>query len=127
MPFGALFVIIKIIMILVYLLKNFIVDVFLFFKHWYWDGFHFIYGKALGIIRNLEKSLAIRINLRFLFQPLYQEYNIYGYVLGFLFRLFRILFGGLGYLLIMIFFLIVYLIWAFFPIFVVYKTLNRQF
>ncbi len=121
MPFEALFVIIEVIMILVYSLKNFILDILLFFKHWYWDGFHFIYGKALGIIRGLERSLAIRINLRFLFQPLYQEYNIYGYVLGFLFRLFRILFGGLGYLLIMAFFLLVYLLWAVFPIFAVYK------
>lgn len=111
-------------MLLVYLIKNLLLSIVLFFKHWYWDGFHFIYGKALGIIRGLEKRLAIRINIHFIFKPLYQEYNIYGYFLGFLFRTFRIITGGLAYILIMAFFAAVYLLWAALPVFVAYKIIK---
>lgn len=111
-------------MLFIYLIKNLLLSILLFFKHWYWGGFQSIYGKALGIIRDLEKNLAIRINLRFIFQPLYQEYNIYGYFLGFIFRTFRIIVGGLAYVFIMAFFALIYLLWAAFPIFIAYKIIK---
>ncbi len=111
-------------MLFIYLIKNLLLSILLFFKHWYWDGFQFIYGKALGIIRGLEKSLAIRINLRFIFKPLYQEYNIYGYFLGFIFRALRIVAGGLAYIFIMAFFALIYLLWAALPVFFAYKIIK---
>jgi len=113
-------------MIFVYLLKNLFLDVFLFFKHWYWDSFQLIYGKALGIIRGMERRLAVRINVRFIFKPLYQEYNIYGYVLGFLYRTFRIIIGSIGYLLIMALATLAYILWAALPVFVVYKIFKTN-
>lgn len=123
---SVISVTINVIMIFIYLLKNLFLSVFLFFRHWYWDGFQFIYGKALGIIRALEKRLAIRINFRFLFKPLYQEYNIYGYVLGFLFRALRIITGGIGYLLIMAAAAAIYALWAALPAFALYMVINAN-
>ena len=113
-------------MVFAYLGKNLALTVFLFFKHWYVDGFNVTYGKALGIIRGLEKNLAIEINLRFLFRPLYQEYNIYGYVMGFLFRSLRIITGLFGYLMIMVAAIGIYIIWAAIPLFIVYKIVSGK-
>lgn len=113
-------------MVFAYLAKNLASTVLLFFKHWYVDGFNATYGKALGIIRRLEKSLAIKINLRFLFRPLYQEYNIYGYVMGFLFRSLRVITGLFGYLVIVAVAIAAYIIWAMVPLFAIYKIVSGK-
>lgn len=113
-------------MVLVYLFRNLFLSIFLFFKHWYVDSFGVILGRALGIVRNLERQLALKINIRFLFQPLYQEHNIYGYVLGFLFRAFRIVVGFLGYLIIMLCGVLVYIFWASIPVFLIYKIISGK-
>ena len=112
-------------MLLVYLVKNFIVDILLFFKHWYIDGLVFIYGKMLGIVRRLERGLAIRLNLRFIFKPLYQERNIYGYVLGFIFRAFRVITGAVLYLVIVLAAVAVYILWAAIPTYSIYKIFKN--
>jgi hypothetical protein len=111
-------------MIFAYLLRNLFLDILLFFKHWYYDGLIFIYGKALGIIRGFEKGLAIRINVRFIFQPLYQERNIYGYILGFLFRSFRIITGTFLYFLVIAGALMIYIFWASIPVYAVYQIIK---
>jgi hypothetical protein len=85
------------------------------------DSFYVIKGWTMGRVRILEKRLALRINLHFLFSPLYQEYNIYGYVLGFLFRLFKIITGGIFYLILVLLGAFVYLAWIIIPLFFVYK------
>jgi len=108
-------------MVFVYLFRNLFLTVYLFFKHYFVDSFNVIFGQALGLIRSLERRLALKINFRFLFVPLYQEYNIYGYLMGFLFRTFRIITGFLGYLIIMIMALLIYLAWAGALLFIIYK------
>ena len=113
-------------MVFAYLFRNLFLTIFLFFKHWYVDGFNSVFGRALGTVRGLEKGLALRINFRFLFKPLYQEYNIYGYVMGFLFRVLRIIAGLLGYLFIMAVAVLVYVIWAAVPVFVAYKIITGK-
>lgn len=93
----------------------------MFTKHWYFDSLLFLYGRLLGILRKLERKFAIKINIHFIFQPLYQERSIMGYVLGFLFRSLRITVGVLLYFLIIILFAMIYFMWFFIPIFVLLK------
>ncbi|HPW34588.1 MAG TPA: hypothetical protein PK367_02405 [Candidatus Paceibacterota bacterium] len=111
-------------MLFLHIIKNLFFHIFLFFKHWYWNSGQLIYGWTLQTIRNMERRLALRINMRFMFQPLYQEYNIYGYILGFMFRAFRIITGGISYILIIIFASITYLVWVLIPIFIVYRIIQ---
>ncbi|KKS82171.1 MAG: hypothetical protein UV58_C0012G0017 [Candidatus Wolfebacteria bacterium GW2011_GWC1_43_10] len=110
-------------MVLIFLLKTFYFRIIMFFRHWYVDSFYVIWGWLQGRVRGLEKNLALRLNLRFIFVPLYQEYNVYGYVLGFIFRTLRIFFGGILYLFVFLVALAAYLVWAAVPIFFVYKAL----
>lgn len=78
----------------VYLFKLLLSRVRMFFVHWYRDGALFVYGRFLRLWRRIDQKFGLRVNARFLFQPLYQERNITGYTLGFLFRSFRLITGG---------------------------------
>lgn len=80
-----------------------------------------LYGLWLRLVRACERRLAIRINVRFLFQPLYQEHNIVGYVLGFLYRFVKICVGGILYFGTFALVIMAYVIWAAFPLVLIYK------
>ena len=103
-------------MLIPYLFRALLFHIFLFFKHWYSDALFVVYGAFLYVVRVLEKRLALRVNLHFLFKPLYQEYNVVGYVIGFLFRGVRIIFAGLVYCVLVVLALAVYVVWAAIPI-----------
>ncbi len=107
-----------------YIFYNTFLRVFLFFKHWYIDSWYFTYGRILKFSRFIEKKYSIRINLHFLFEPLYQERNIVGYVLGFLFRLFIIIVSALLHLITFLFWGAIYTIWALIPIYIFYRIFN---
>ncbi len=103
-------------MLIPYLFRTLLFHIFLFFKHWYSDALFLIYGVFLHAVRVFEKRLALRVNLHFLFKPLYQEYNIVGYVVGFLFRGLRIIFAGLVYCVLTVLALAAYVAWAAIPV-----------
>ena len=105
----------------IYLAKTFAFRIGLFFQRWYVGGFFTLYGLWLRLVRACERRLAIRINVRFLFQPLYQERNIVGYVLGFLYRFVKICVGGTLYFGTFALVIVAYVIWAAFPLVLIYK------
>ena len=107
----------------IYLIKTCIFRIWMFIWRWYVRGFLAVYGFWLGVIRATERRLAIRINVRFLFQPLYQERNITGYTFGFLYRLFKIILGGLWYGTTACIAILVYGVWAAIPMVVLYNII----
>lgn len=80
--------------------------------------------QTLNILEVLDRRLALRITLRYLFKPLYQDYTILGYILGFVFRSGRILIASILYLIIVLAATAIYLAWAFIPIIII--ALGRQ-
>lgn len=108
----------------VYLAKTFAFRISMFFKHWYYDAFFAVYGVWLRFIRAGERRFAIRVNLHFLFRPLYQEYNIVGYILGFIYRFFKTLLGALVYAGIAVLAVGCYVLWAMLPVVLVVKIIR---
>lgn len=108
----------------VYLLKTLVFRAWMFFRRWYVHGFFALYGIWLWLVRASERRLAIRVNIRFLFQPLYQEKNIAGYALGFFYRFFKILLGGVWYTSTACVMILLYIVWAAFPLMLIYKIIN---
>lgn len=105
----------------VYLIQRFFYRIFEFLRHWYWKSL-FIYSHAvITFLERLDKFFALKVTLRHLFQPLYKDYSLIGYILGFLFRVSRIIFSGFVYLLIILSAIFVYLIWLAAPVFIIYK------
>ena len=77
---------------LFYLIKQFFFRIFSFLRHWYIDGFVFVWHKLLGALERLDRFFAIKITMRHWLEPLYQDKTVLGYILGFIFRTLRVLF-----------------------------------
>lgn len=100
----------------IYLIKRAIMEVAYFFIHWYKDGFIFLWRKLISFLASLDYIFAVKITFRHWMEPLYQDRTIVGYILGPLFRTFRIVFGSYLYLLLFLVWLAVVLIWVAIPI-----------
>jgi hypothetical protein len=100
---------------LVYLVQRFFYRLFDFFHHWYVDGSRAFGHAFITALAEVDKVVAIKITLRYLFQPLYKDYTVIGRILGIIFRTIRILVGAVIYLILVAAFLVAYLIWILIP------------
>lgn len=94
-----------------------------FFRHWYLGGFYVFAHRLTSVIVALEQTFALRVTLRNLFKPLYQDYTVMGVVLGFIFRPLRLLIGGLLYVFVALLCAVLYGVWAAIPVFLFVKTI----
>jgi len=79
----------------------------------------------LNIFEGMDRSLALKINLRNIFKPLYQDTSIIGYLLGFLFRFFWVIFALIVYFFVFITSVLLYLLWLTIPIYIIYKIFSH--
>lgn len=86
-----------------------------FFHHWHGDGSRAILQAFLRHFENLDRTFAFKITLRHFWQPLYGDYSIVGRILGFFFRTFRLLLGGIVYLFFAAVMLPIYVAWLAIP------------
>ncbi len=116
-----------ILMTLVYLIRRFFHRIFEFLRHWYVKSFKIYSNFVLDRLERIDRVLAWRINLHYLFQPLYRDYSVLGYILGFILRFLRLIITGLVYLIIFGLFILAYLVWLLIPVFVVWRILTSDF
>lgn len=109
--------------VFVYLFNRFIYRIKEFFRHWYIKSF-FVYSHfVVSQLEKLDRFLAFKITLRCLFKPLYQDYSFLGHILGFIFRVARLIFGGIVYAIVFALAVALYVIWLATPIYIVYKII----
>jgi len=106
---------------LVYLIKWFFYRIGEFLRHWYIDGFRTAGHKLINTLELLDRRVALRITLKNLCKPLYQDYTIIGYTMGFIFRFWRLVFGSVIYFFVLLVFIATYLAWAAIPIYIIYR------
>lgn len=107
-----------------YLLWRLYFSLAAFLRDWYLDSFKWTAHRALSILEELDKTLALKISLRHLFQPLYGDRTIIGYVMGFFWRLWRIVVASLIYLVIIALVSVIYFLWLSLPIYLLFKTIE---
>ncbi|MEK7062353.1 MAG: hypothetical protein AAB504_01730 [Patescibacteria group bacterium] len=113
-------------MVIIYLFNLFIHRIKEFLRHWYINSF-FVYGQFIvSFLEKIDRFFAFKITWRYLFQPLYQDRTVLGHILGFIFRLQRLLVGGLVYSAIILTVAVFYLIWLAFPIYIIYKIIPHS-
>lgn len=110
-----------------YITSQFIHRILLFLEHWYVGGASVVYNFGREVIDKLDGIFAVKITLRNFFKPLFQDRTFVGYVLGFIFRSFRILIGGVAYIVVALVVLFIYLAWAVIPTFVILKIIQELF
>ena len=98
-----------------------------FFHHWYVDGSRVIAHRLLTALEETDRSLAIRVTLRYFFQPLYRDYTVIGRILGVIFRSIRIIVGLFVYLIIIALFLLFYLAWLAVPAAIIFYVAKGFF
>ncbi len=96
----------------------------MFFRRWYINGYLCIYKNTVWIIEELEKRWSLKVNVLYIFKPLYQQYNIIGFILGFFYRSIKITFISFIYLFIILGAIISYLLWALIIPFMIFKAIN---
>jgi hypothetical protein len=110
-------------MSVVYILKRFFFWIYYFLYHWYVRGFRRFFNWVINRLEQLDYKFALRINLKNLFQPLYQDYSFLGYILGFVLRSIRVFVATIFYIVFIIFCTILFLIWAAIPFFAIYQII----
>lgn len=108
---------------IVYILNRYLFRIYYFLYHWYARGFRKIANRAINYLEKLDYSFALRINLKNIFQPLFQDYSIVGYVLGFISRFIRVVTASIIYVVFIVLCVFLYLAWAAIPIFAIYKII----
>lgn len=106
----------------IYLLTRFVYRLQEFLEHWYVGGFKVISHKAVAFLEELDRTFALQITLRYIFEPLYQDRTVLGYILGFIFRSGRIILAFIIYLIVITFFAAAFLAWALFLPYIIYRT-----
>lgn len=87
-----------------------------FFHHWYVDATRYFFHGFISFLENLDRTLAFRMTLRHIFEPLYKDYSIIGRIIGPIFRFGRVFVGLVVYVVVGAVFLIFYLSWLLLPV-----------
>lgn len=106
-----------------YLFIRFFYLLWEFLRHWYLGSFKIYSHFIVSLLEKFDRRFAFKITLKNLFQPLYQDRSFIGYILGFIFRIWRLAIGGFIYLIILAGAILIYLAWMTIPIYVVFKII----
>jgi len=110
-------------MVFIYIFNRFLYRIKEFFRHWYVKSFFIYTHFVISLLEKIDRYFAFKITLRHLFVPLYLDRSVIGYILGFIFRLGRLIFGGTVYLLIIPAAVFFYLVWLGIPFYVGYRII----
>lgn len=106
---------------LVYIGQRCALRIWLFFYDWYVGGARVIGGAYMRTLESLDRTWALRITLRNLLKPLYQDRSLIGVALGFIFRCARIIGAASIYGLLGLITLLMYVCWAAIPISIIVR------
>jgi len=107
-----------------YILERYFFRIYYFLYHWYVRGFRKATNWTLDYLEKLDYKFALRINLKNIFQPMYQDYSFMGHVLGFVLRSLRIFIASVIYAIFLTVCAALFLAWAAIPVFVFYKIIS---
>jgi len=107
-----------------YIVVRFVGRLFGFLDHWYRGGTRFFWNQLGDTISSFEGIFAVVLTVRHLFEPLYQDKTVMGYILGFIFRTLRASIGLVVYAFTTVVVFTFYLLWLALPAFAIYKVLG---
>ena len=111
---------------LTYLAGRFIYRIFDFFHHWYIEASKVFFHKLISFLESLDQTIALRVTLKYFFQPLFKDYTFIGRILGVVFRTGRILIGLAVYVFISVVFLAIYALWLSAPVILIFYAFGAK-
>jgi hypothetical protein len=110
--------------LIIYLINRFFYRLIEFLRHWYFNSFKIYSHFIISLLEKFDRKLAFKVTTKHLFQPLYQDQTLIGYILGFFFRTARLIIGGVFYILIIAIAIFIYLSWLAVLPYIIYKILS---
>lgn len=107
-----------------YLFYRFLYRIAEFLRHWYIKSFWLYSHFVISLLEKFDRRLAFKITLSHLFEPLYQDRTIVGYILGFIFRSLRLIVGIVIYALLIVAAIAIYLVWLTVPVYIIYRIFS---
>lgn len=104
----------------VYLAYRLIYRIFDAIRDWYVGGFLSVGHSMINVLECFDRFFALKITLRNIFQPLYQDHTAVGHLFGFVFRSARLFAGALVYFFVILIAAAIYIVWAGIPIAIFY-------
>ncbi|MEK7542747.1 MAG: hypothetical protein AAB503_00365 [Patescibacteria group bacterium] len=98
-----------------YIANRFIYRIIEFFRHWYIKSVRIYLNFVINIFQAVDRYFAWKVTLHFIFHPLYGDYTIIGYALGFIFRILRLIVALIIYAVMFFIAVILYAIWVIIP------------
>lgn len=108
-------------------LKKEILGIQGFFVFWFIKGPFWFWQRCLITLENFEGIFAVRLMLKHIAEPIFQDYSRAGRMIGVLIRLLRIVVGIIFYLAIILIFIFLAIIWLILPFFAVKQVLFGLF
>ncbi|RJQ27779.1 hypothetical protein C4565_04815 [Candidatus Parcubacteria bacterium] len=99
----------------VFLGKRLVFRIFEFLRHWYVRSARIYSDFVITKFERLDRRFAWMVTLKNIFQPLYKDYTIIGYVIGFVFRSIRLLVASIIYVIFFFIAAMVYVVWLAIP------------
>jgi hypothetical protein len=96
-------------------------------RFWYLQSLPWALNRYKTTVASFESQIAVQATWKNIGKPLFQDYTFQGKVIGFFFRLFRIVFGGALYACIALAFAVLYLFWLLLPVLCVISILGFFF
>lgn len=109
-----------------YLIKRFLFRIKEFLRHWYVKSGKIYWNFIINQFEKIDYKLAWKITIKNIFKPLYKDYSVMGYILGFIFRSLRVVFSSIVYVIYFVFALGLYILWLLMPAVVIYGALTNQ-
>ena len=106
---------------LIFVLNRFVFRISEFIRRWYLESARIYSHFIISLLENLDKIFALKITWRHFTEPLYQDRTVVGYILGFIFRFFRLLVGVIIYGILIFLAAIIFICWALLPFFIILK------
>ena len=100
-----------------YLIGRLLFRIAEFFRHWYLGGLEAVSRYVFSLLETLEQTIALRVTVRYFFQPLYGDWSPVGRGLGLIFRTGRTVLGVIIYPIIFAGGALAYLVWAAIPLY----------
>lgn len=108
---------------IVYILHRTLYRLRAFVYHWYVGSFFVIARETINVFERLDKTIAFKVTLQNITQPLYQDHTAIGHMLGFVFRFARVIFGFMVYLFLVLMSAGIYLIWISIPTYILAQVI----
>lgn len=85
------------------------------------SGFKVYANFIVSVLEKLDRFFAFKVTYRNLFYPLYGDRSVFGYVFGFIFRIWRLFLAIIFYIIFGIIAIIAFLFWCAIPLYIIYK------